>query len=273
MIIDNPHSDKDSNTLIAESEVLFNELRRYISGEEVDPTVTELIDFQRFENNLKISEELHLPTPMLGYRDQESPILVVGICPEFSLRKVLSLPKNVKDFASIYYYEPYETKVRAFEEPIDYIKNFKNISYFKKIDWMLNEIWNSKDYELGGKSVYAEIIPWPTPLNWKGFEKYEHFRNYGTIRIKRLIDTLRPKAVISLGRQASGFLAENGKLFSKNNKLKAYFSNIGIPLISAARPVASNELKSFTYYESGLSDWEAKFLAHLDQIQEYLGVE
>ena len=269
----NSISGEDQNALISESRVLFDELKRHVSGEEVDSAVAELIEFQHVKKNVNISEEMHLPVPMLGYRHQENPVLVISICEEFSRRKVLDLPKDVNDFAAIYDYKHHKTQSHSFEEPIDYIRNFKEIRYFGKIDWMLRNIWKSKDYEIGEKSVYANIIPWPTPSKWTGFQKYEHFQRYGKARVKRLIENLKPNVIVSLGRQTSEFLGRWDKLISKNNKIKKGFSDLEIPLISLTRPVASNELKSFTYYESGLSDWEAKFLAHLDKIQEYLGIE
>ena len=272
-MVNDTSNGEDHDALISESTVLFNELKRHVSGEEVDLAVAELIDFQHVKENVNISEELHLPVPMLGYRRQDNPVLVISICEEFSRRKVLSLPNNVNDFASIYAYKPHKTKIQRFEEPVDYIRNFKDIRYFGKIDWMLRKIWNSEEYELGEKSVYANIIPWPTPYKWTGFQKNEYFQKYGMARIRRLIENLGPKVIVSLGRQASEFLGKWDKLISRNNKIKKEFSNAEIPLISLTRPVASNELKSFTYYESGLSDWEAKFLAHLDKIQEYLGID
>ena len=40
---------RDQNALISESSVLFNELRRHVSGEEVDLAAAELIEFQHIK--------------------------------------------------------------------------------------------------------------------------------------------------------------------------------------------------------------------------------
>ena len=132
----NSISGEERNALISESNVLFDELTRHVSGEEVDSAVAELIEFQHVKGNVNISKEMHLPIPMLGYRHQQSPVLVISICEEYSRRKVLDLPKDLKGFAAIYDYEPHKAQSHSFEEPIDYIRNFKEIRYFDKIDWM-----------------------------------------------------------------------------------------------------------------------------------------
>ncbi len=265
-----------SDFLAKESELLFDEIERYNSNSDLPLAAKSLLDFQR-RRNVDTTKELHLPTPLLGFRGQKVSVLVMSICGEFRKEGVRKLPKNAEEMMDYFRYSEIQGYTTENNSTFDYVRNFKQMNYFRKIDWILNKIWGSEDYELGNLSVYADIIPWPTPTRWKGFqeknsEEFPYFREYGAKRVRRILEDLDPEVIISLGMQASEFLGDWDVKINNNNIVSMSFTNHRIPMVSLYKPVADNEVIGYSQLKTGLFDWQNKFLAHLDKIQEYLGL-
>ncbi len=178
---------------------MFQEIKDYFRGKRDEPTVSSLLNFQMSKlDGYSVTDsdqgalKLHLPTPMLGYRGQKVKILVIGICQEFKRELVKPIPSTLPEFVEIFKYR--EKWKEGSDSNFDYITEFKRISYFKKIDWMLKKIFDGSSFQLGESSIYVDLIPYPTPHMWKDFYRYAHFTQYAHSRLIRLLGRVYPRS-------------------------------------------------------------------------------
>lgn len=159
-------------------------------------------------------DQFQLPVPISGYHGQPVAVLVVGLNPNLAPNQVL--PRLSADFADYVTWHQ-EEFWRHGRTPSDKPgmtvwketqQTVQVVPHYAAVDRVLRAV--DGRLRLGAGSVYADVWPWKgkdggqvARLLWNDAEA----RRLAIERVYRLVDGLRPRLVVTLGRVVAQVLA------------------------------------------------------------------